>query len=115
MREVLVAQPLDDVGLGEQDERMQLVACARERELVEVGERDDQLHVVALDELAKRRDVAGVVDTRDELEGVREIRRGREPVGVGGDRRRAGGAEGLDDVHPLAGTREENRGHGGSG
>ncbi len=115
MREVLVAQPLDDVGLGEQHERVQLVACARERELVEVGERDDQLHVVALDELAERRDVGGVVDARDELEGVREIRRGREPVRVCGDRRRAGGAEGLDDVHPLAGAREENRCHGGSG
>ena len=115
VREVLVAEPLDELGLGEQHEGAELVAVPSERHLVEVGERDDQLHVVTVDELAERGDVAGVVDARDELEAVGQVGRGCEPVRVGRDRRRSGCAERADDVHPLAGAREENRGHGGSG
>jgi hypothetical protein len=53
VRQVLVAEALDDVGVRQQDERVQLITRAREDELVEVRQRHDQLHVVLADELAK--------------------------------------------------------------
>ena len=84
-------------------------------QLVEVGERDDQLDVVLGDERRERGDVARVVDARDERVVVGVVERRRERVDVGGDRGRAGPAEGRDDVDALAGAGEEDRRHGGRG
>ena len=60
-----------------------LVARLREHQVVEVGQRHDQPHVVQLDEVAERGDVAGVVDARHERAAVGVVERGRELVDVG--------------------------------
>ena len=53
--EVLVAHRLADLRLGhERQGGLEAAARAREQELVEVGERDDELDVVLLDELRER-------------------------------------------------------------
>ena len=91
VREVLVGAARDRLGAGhEHDRAAQLVARLGEHEVVEVGQRHDQPHVVQLDEVAQRLDVAGVVDARHERPAVGVVERGRELVDVGGDRRRAG-------------------------
>ena len=46
VREVLVAHLLDDVGRREEHRSGDLVAGARQKQLVEVGQRDDQVDVV---------------------------------------------------------------------
>ena len=79
--------------------------------MVEVGERDDQPHVVELDEVAERLDVAGVVDPRHERAAVGVVERGRELVDVGRDRRRAGLAKRGDDVDALTRAREQDGRH----
>ena len=88
-----------------------LVARLGEHEVVEVGQRDDQPHVVQLDEVAERADVAEVVDARHERAVVGVVERRRELVDVGRDRRRAGLAERGDDVDALPGAREEDGRH----
>ena len=93
----------------EHDGGRELGARPREDHVVEIGERDDQPHVVDGDEVAKGADVAEVVDPRHERAVVGVVERGRERVDVGRDRRRAGAAERRDDVDALAGAREERR------
>ena len=113
VRLVLVAHRPADLRLGDEHERRrERVARLREQHLVEVGERDDQANVVLRDERGKRRDVAGAVDARDERQVVGVVERGRHRVGVGGDGRRTGPAEGRDDIHALPGAGEEDGGHG---
>ena len=113
VRLVLVAHRPADLGRRDEHERRrERVARLREEHLVEVGERDDQADVVLGDECRERGDVAGAVDARDERVVVGVVERGRERVGVGRDRRRAGAAEGRDDVHALPGAGEEDGGHG---
>ena len=113
MREVLVAHLLDDVGraTGAPATAM-LVAGAGEDQLVEVGERDDQVDVVLGDEGRELGDVARVVDAPDELVAIRVVERRRERVDVDRDCGRAGPAERRDDVDALAGAGEEDGGHG---
>ena len=79
--------------------------------MVEIGERNDQAHVVLGDELRERVDVARVVDPRRERAAVGVVERRRERVEVDRDRRRAGAGEGGDDVDALARAREEDRSH----
>ena len=71
----------------------------------------DEADVVLRDERRERRDVARVVDTRDERPVVRVVERGRQRVEVGGDGRRAGTGERADDVDALSRAREEHRAH----
>ena len=114
--EVLVAHRLADLRLGHERQcRLEDAARAREQELVEVGERDDELDVVLLDELRERRDVGWILDSRHELEVIRVPERGSERVEVGGDRRRARATEGRDDVDALPGAGEEDGCHGAQG
>ena len=112
MREVLVGAAVDRLGLRhEHDGSAEDVAVLGEHEMIEIGERDDQPHLVEIDEVAERSDVAGVVDTGHDRSTIRVIERGRERIDVRGDRRRADGAKGGDDVDTLPGAREQNRGH----
>ncbi len=113
MREVLVLEPLDDVSAREEDERVELVAPACQRELVEVGERDDEPRLVLVDEPPKHGHVLGVVDARHQHVCVGVIERGRQRIDVGGDRSRTCTAESADDVDALSRTREEDGRHGG--
>jgi hypothetical protein len=109
VREVLVAHPLADVGLGHEHERgSERLARARQQDLVEIGERDDQPDVVLLDYCGERPDVARIVDARDERVAVGVVQRRRERVEVGRDRRRARLAECRDDVDPLPRAGEED-------
>jgi hypothetical protein len=112
MREVLVAHLGDDLRGRQEDGGTELVAGAGEGELIEVGQRDDEIDTVLLDEAGQRRDVLRVADARHELVPVGVVERGREAVDVGRDRRRAGPAEGGHDVDALPSAREENRRHG---
>ena len=82
-----------------------------ENEMVEVGQRHDQAHVVHLHKLAERINVAGVVHRRHERAAVGVIERGREVADVGGDRRRASAAERGDDVDALPSAREQDGRH----
>jgi len=70
---------------------------------------------VDVDERAERRDVARVVDPRDERVVVGVVERGRERVHVRRERPRARALEGRDDVDPLAGAGEEDAAHGRRG
>ena len=109
--EVLVAHPLADLGLG--DERQggrELLPRARQQDLVEIGERDDQPDVVLGYERGQRSDVARVVDARDEGVLVGVVERRGERVDVGGDRRRARPPERRHDVDALSRAGEEDRG-----
>ena len=78
---------------------------------IEIGERNEQVDPVSLDELAQGRDVSVVLDSRDECVQVGVVERRRERVGVGGKRDGTGLTKGPDDVHALARAREENRRH----
>ena len=112
VREVLVAHLAADVRRGQEDERRrELVARLGQGDVVEVGERDDQAHVVLADEPGERGDVARIVDARDERVVVGVVERRRQAVGVGDDRRRAGARELGHDVDPLPGAREEDCRH----
>ena len=113
MCEVLVAESLDRFPFGQEEESAQFLATARQRRLVEVRERHDQLHVVLVDDSPKGGDIIGIVDPRHEHVPVRVVERRRERVRIGGDRRRAGAAEGADDVHALARAGEEDGRHDG--
>ena len=115
MREVFVAHALGHVDRREEEGGAELVACAREDQLVEVGERDDEVDAVLGDELRELGHVAGVVHADDELVAVGVVERRRERVDVHGNGRRAGPAEGRDDVHALPCTGEEDRRHGERG
>ena len=95
--------------VGGRDERGQPVAGGGERLDVEVGQRDDGADVVLGDELLEERDVAGVVDARRRDGEVGGVARGRERVGIGGDRERVLG-ERADDVVALADAGEQDRG-----
>src|SRR5204863_8394829 len=66
---------------------------------------------VLVDERAQRRHVVRVVDARHGGVGVGVVERRSEPVDVGGDRARARATERRDDVHALAGAREEDAAH----
>ena len=101
VREVLVAQSLDDLGVGQEDQGAQFVTRLHERDLVEVGERDDEAHIVLVDERTQRRHVALVVHTRDERVAVGTVERGSERVHVYGDGRRPGATERSHDVDAL--------------
>ena len=79
--------------------------------MVEIGQRDDQPHVVQLDEVAQRCDVDRVVDPRHERAVIGVVERGRELVDIGRDRGRAGLAKRGDDVDALAGAREQDGRH----
>ncbi len=67
------------------------------------------------DDVLDLRDVPGVVDADHELVEIGVVQRGRQRVDVDGDRRRAGPAEGRDDVDPLPCAGEEDRCHGERG
>jgi hypothetical protein len=110
--EVLVRRLADHVGVGEQDDGVELVPVLGEEHGVEIGERDDELHVVHGDQLPERRQVARIVDPRHERVDVRVVDRWRERVDVHSDRAPARAPERSDDVDPLAGAREEDGGHG---
>ena len=112
VREVLVPHPVDDVRVGKEDERAELVAAVRELQLVHVRERDDQVDVVEADELGELRDVPVLFDPRNERVAVGGVERGGVAVDVGGDRRRPGLAEGPDDVDAHPGAGEEHGRHG---
>ena len=60
----LSADRRDHLGVRQEHDRAELLAVLREQELVEVGQRDDQLHVVLADQLLQRGEVARVVDPR---------------------------------------------------
>ena len=110
--EVLVAHRAAHRGARRENERRrELVTCGRDDLLVEIGERNDEAHVVLGDERGERGHVAGVVDPRDERGMVGVIERGRERVEVGGDRRRAGAAERAHDVDALPCAGEEDGCH----
>ena len=64
---VLVAHLGDDLAGGKEDGRAELVAVLREDELVEIGERDDEVDVVLDDEAGELRHVLRVADARNEL------------------------------------------------
>ena len=99
-------------GFGhEHDRAAQVVAGLRELQVVEIGERDDQPDVVQLDEVARGHPRTGVVDPGHERPAVGVVESRRELVDVGGDRRRAGAAEGRDDVDALARAREQDGRH----
>ena len=115
VREVFVAHALGHVGRREQEDGAELVACPREAQLVEVGERDDEVDAVLGHELRQLGHVAGVVHANDELVMVGVVERRRERVDVHGNGRRASPAEGRDDVHALPCTGEEDRRHGKRG
>ena len=112
MGEVLVAHLLGDLGGRQKNWCAELVARAGEHELVEIGERDDEVDAVLFDELCQLGHVAGVVDPYDELVAVRVVERRSEAVDVRCDRGRTRPAEGRDDVHALPGAGEEDRRHG---
>ena len=80
--------------------------------MVEVGERDHEPCLVRADELLQRREVTRIVDERNDRALVRVVERGRERVGVDGDRARAGTPKGGDDVDTLPGAGEEDGGQG---
>ena len=77
---------------------------------VEVGQRDDRAHAVRRDELLQERDVCVVVDARRRDAQVRGVLRGRERVGVGGDRERMARERGHDVV-TLADAGQQHGGH----
>ena len=82
-----------------------------EQQVVEVGERDDEPDVVLLDERrAARRGSRGRRPRHDRVP-VGGVERRRELVRVDRERRRAGAAEGGDDVDPLSRAGEEDDGH----
>ena len=68
-----------------------------------------------LDQLAKRRDVVGLVLEGDERVLVAVVERRRVGAGVGADRGRARLAEGGNGVDAHADAREENGRHGERG
>ena len=111
MREVLVAEPLDRVSVRQQDERAELVARACEQRLVQIGERNEEIDAVLVDDAPQRPYVLRIVDARHEDVAVGVVERRRQRVDVRGDRRRACAAKGTDDVDALARAREEDRGH----
>ena len=113
--EVLVAHLLRHVRRRQEERCAELVTCAGEDQLVEIGERDDEVDAVLGDELRELRDVARIVDADDELVAVGVVERRRERVDVDGNGRRAGPAEGRDDVDALPCAGEEDRGHGERG
>ena len=110
---VLVAHLGDDLARGKEDGRAQLPAALREDELVEIGERDDEVDVVLDDEAGELRHVLRVADARNELVLIRVVERRGQAVDVGRDRRRAGSAEGGHDVDALAGAGEKDGRHRG--
>ena len=83
-----------------------------EGQLVEIGQRDDQVDGVLGDQGCELGEVARVVDAQDELVAIRVVERRSERVDVDRDCGRAGPAERGDDVDALAGAREEDGGHG---
>ena len=108
VRAVLVLAEADRVGSGQEHERVELVATLGEEQVVEVGERHDQAHVVLLDERAQGLDVAGIVDARHDRAPLGRVQRRRELVDIGGERRRTRAGEGGDDVDALARAGEED-------
>ena len=114
VREVLVAHLRATTSAGERRTGAPSSSRAlREDELVEVGQRDDEVDVV-LDDEARRAAARspGRPTREDELVAVGVVERRRQAVDVGRDRRRAGPAEGRDDVDALPGAGEEDRRHG---
>lgn len=112
MRQVLVPHRQAHVGgRGEDESGREVVASGGHDPLVEVGERDDELHVVLDDEGGERRDVARVVDPRDDGPVVGVVERRRERVEIGGDGRRARPSERAHDVDALPCACEEDRRH----
>ena len=106
---------MNRLGFGhEHDGAGERAAVLGEHEVVEIGERHDQPHVVQFDEVAQRGNVARVVHSRDDRATVGVVERGCERIDIRRDRRCAGLTEGRDDVDALAGAREQNRGHEGA-
>ena len=94
MREELVGAALDRLLARDEHEHVaERLLRPGEHEMVEVGQRHDQANVVQRHEVAERRDVAGVVDPRDDGVAVGVVERRGERVDVGRDRRRTGTAE----------------------
>ena len=115
VRQVLVGAPRNRLGAGhEHDGAAELVAVLGEHQVVEVGQRHDQPHVVQLDEVTQRADVAEVVHGGHERPAIGVVERRRQLVEIGGDRGRPGLPERGDDVDALARAREEDRRHAGS-
>jgi hypothetical protein len=112
VRGVLVAHLGDDLGGREEHGRPELLAVASEDELVEVGERDDQVDVLLSDETRQLGHVLRVADARHELVMVGVVEGRREAVDVGRDRGRAGPTEGGHDVDALARAGEKDGRHG---
>ena len=102
----------DDFRGWQQNECAHLVAGTRQRDLIEICERNDQVDALLLDELAQSRDVSIVLDSRHERMQVGVVESGSERIDVRGNRDRTGLTERLDDVDALSRTREENRRHG---
>ena len=112
VREVLVLEALDDFRGRQKNECAHLVAGTRQRDLIEICERNDQVDALLLDELAQSRDVSIVLDSRHERMQVGVVESGSERIDVRGNRDRTGLTKRLDDVDALSRTREENRRHG---
>ena len=112
VRGVLVAHLGHDLGGREEHGRPELLAVASEDELVEVGERDDEVDVVVGNEARQLGHVLRVADARHELVVVSVVERRREAVDVGRDRGRSGPAEGGHDVDALHCAGEKYGCHG---
>ena len=90
MRLELVGHARADVPVGEQDDGgLERLARAGEQRVVEVVQRHDQPDVVLADEPDQRVQVPGIGDERDHFAPVGVVERGRERIGVHGERDRA--------------------------
>ena len=112
VREVLVLQPFDRLGIRQEQQCAELVPRAGEHDLVEIRERDDEADVLLLDERPQRGHVLGVVDARDEGVAVGMVERRGEGIRVRRHGHGACPAKSAHDVHALSRAREENRRHG---
>ena len=113
VRQVLVPEPRDDLRVGQQEERAELVPRLGEHHVVEVGQRDDDADVVLLHEPAQRRQIVVVFDPGHKCPVLRGVQRGSQCVDVRGNGRGACAVECVDDVDTLSCAREEDGGHGG--
>src|SRR6266511_784134 len=113
VREVLVVDALHDLGPWQQRLGAELTRVARagEEHLVEVGEGHDEADVVRCDDLGELRQVARILDPREEGVVVGVVQRRSERAEVGGDRRRARASKRADDVDAPARAGEEGGRH----
>ncbi len=105
----LVRHASAHLGLGQEHERRrERGPLAREDGEVEVVQRNDEPHVVLADEVGERRHVGGVGDARHDRTEVRVVERGREGIGIDGQRDCSRTTKRADDVDALTRAREED-------